>query len=156
MSPKMIRLLSKIKKLLKNPVQRVNFVKALETIKKYKDNPKTRRRKLGIFGMTFLDDVIPILNDAFFSKFLEVLLVLYMNRQYHHSTDTESISKYQNRLNVLQDNLALSKTRSDRKLDETKQLLRDTDEKIEEMEESLKFNLENLEQWINSVHKKKE
>lgn len=59
-------------------------------------------------------------------------------------------------MNVLQDNLALSKTRSDRKLDETKQLLRETDEKIEEMEESLKFNLENLEQWINSVHKKKE
>lgn len=88
MSPKMIRLLSKIKKLLKNPVQRVNFVKALETIKKYKDNPKIRRRKLGIFGMTFLDDVIPILNDPFFSKFLEVLLVLYMNRQYHHTTDS--------------------------------------------------------------------
>lgn len=53
-------------------------------------------------------------------------------------TDTSTIEKFKNRKNTLEDNLALSKSRSDKKLGEVKFLLRETDEKLEEMKESLK------------------
>lgn len=65
-TPKMIRLLKQIKPVLQNAHSRKNFMKALNVISKTKNRQKIRR-KLGILGMDFLDESVPMLANPVFS-----------------------------------------------------------------------------------------
>ena len=63
------------------------------TVIKNTKNSRKRNRKLGLLGMDFLNEYIPMLEDEKFSMVLNGFLIVYLNQMLHKSNDNGRINK---------------------------------------------------------------